>query len=112
MDYFEHDLSPEEAVKKENPKKWISDKPFNFKNKRTKNAFTHKDYLSDISKYIFINKIADEFICANPKCNSRHVECIWYTYNGIDLGVDETFGEFHCLDCGKYTFVDYYRDSS
>ena len=112
MEYFEHNFPLENAVKKDNPRKWVLDRALRLRNKKQIEAFSLSDYLENPSKHVFFKQIASEFICGNPECGSTNVQCIWYHYNGIDVGVDETFAEFYCADCGKYTFVEYYRDSS
>jgi len=61
--------------------------------------------------FVYFQWIDDQFICGGPECEGEDVECIWYRYDGIDWGVDRTFGECYCRDCGKY-IVEYQRDSS
>lgn len=75
--------------------------------------FNLKEFECDqFKKYIQFQRIGDQFQCGNPDCRSMNTRCIWYEYKGIDLGVDHTKGEFYCQECGHYTFVDYFRDSS
>jgi hypothetical protein len=112
MEYFEHNFPLEKAVKKDNPRKWVLDRALRLRNKKQIEAFSLSEYLENPSKHVFFKQIVSEFVCANPDCKSTNVKCTWYHYNGIDVGVDETFGEFYCANCGKYTFVEYYRDSS
>ena len=109
MEFFEHDFPENEAIVKGNPKKWLLDKPFKLNRKKKITAFTKEDYLSNPSAYRKFKQLSGEFVCANPDCGSTGVHCIWYHFNGIDLNEDETFAEFYCPDCRKYTFVEYYR---
>ncbi len=110
MEFFEHNFPLQQAVEKGNPKKWVLERSLRLRNKKQIKAFSLNDYLENPKEYIFFKQIASEFICANPDCKSTKVQCVWYHYNSIDEGVDETFGEFYCNDCKKYTFVEYHRD--
>jgi hypothetical protein len=74
--------------------------------------FTKTDYLKDQTKYLFFHWIDDQFECGNPDCKSDKVSVIWYAYYPYGLGVDDTLAELYCPDCGKYTFIEYNRDSS
>ena len=112
MNYFEFDIQQEPIIRKGGTTKWLFDKPYTHSRKQLKKTFVKKEYDKVPSKYLHFRKLKDEFVCANPECKSKSVECIWYEYQGIDLGVDETFAEFYCSDCEKYTFVEYYRDDS
>ena len=112
MNYFEPELPIVSDISAGDTKKWILDEPYTSKKKWVKEIFTKEEYLKNPNKHLSFHWIDDEFICGNPECKSVKVKCIWYHYDGIAMGVDNTFGEFYCPDCGKYTFVEYNRDSS
>ena len=112
MDYFEAKFDIEPIVNTNNTKKWVLNEPYTAEKKQLKNPFTFKEYKINTNDYLLFKYIDNEFICANQKCKSRQVECIWYYYQAIDLRVDETFGEFYCQKCKKYTFVEHYRDDN
>ena len=111
MDYLEPNISQEPVINKGGTKKWLLDKPHTPK-KKQKEPFTKSKYDKNPNKFYGFGKLKNEFVCANSKCESEKVECIWHLYQPIDMRVDETFAEFYCLDCRKYTFVEYYRDDS
>lgn len=112
MEYFEHNFPLQEAVEKGNPKKWVLERALRIRDKKKIKAFSLDEYLENPKEHIFFKQIASEFICANPDCKSTNVQCTWYHYNSISEEEDETFGEFYCQDCKKYTFVDYQRGSN
>ena len=112
MNYFEHDLSAKPNFSFGRKQKWILDKPYTQKKNLLKIPFTKQEYLKNTIKFSHFQYMNSEFFCADSECRSENVKCIWYLYQGIDLGVDDTFAEFYCPDCGKYTFVEYNRDSS
>lgn len=91
---------------------WVRDEPYTRREEWLEQPFNRWDYERDETKYLYFRWIDDQFVCGDPKCECDEVECVWYRYEGIDLGVDKTFGEFRCTNCGKYTFVEYRRDSS
>lgn len=112
MDYFEPNISQKNIINKKGTKKWLLDKPYTSKKKQLKEHFTKSEYEKNPNKYHGFWKLNNDFFCINPKCKSTKVECIWYLYQPIDFRVDETFAEFYCPDCQKYTFIEYYRDDS
>jgi len=109
MDYFEPNISQEPIINKGGTKKWLLNEHYTPK-KKQKEPFTKSEYDKNSNKFYGFGKLKSEFVCANPKCKSKKVECIWHLYQPIDMRVDETFAEFYCPNCGKYTFVEYYRD--
>ena len=111
MDFFEHDLGVPDRGRI-GAFIWVRDRAYTKKAELLAQPFDRSEYEKDKIKHLYFQWIDDQFICGNPECESEDVECIWYRYGGIDLGVDQTFGEFHCRECGKYTFVEYQRDSS
>ena len=112
MNYFEHNISAKPKISKGDLKKWLLNSAYTTTQKLLKEPFTKKEYDKSPNKYLHFRWICNEFTCVNSKCKNEDTKCIWYTYNGIALGVDETFAEFYCPKCGKFTFVEYSRDSS
>ena len=112
MDYFEPNISQEPIINKGGTKKWLLNEHYTLKKKQRKEPFTKSEYDKNPNEFYGFSKLKNEFICANPKCKSKKVECIRHIYQPIDMRVDETFAEFYCPGCEKYTFVEYYRDDS
>lgn len=108
MNFYEHNLPYKDSIRVGNKLKWILEESNSYM-KRNKD-FTKAEYLKNRSEYLHFSDLEKEFYCQN--CKSENVECIWYEYNGIATRVDETFAEFYCLDCRKFTFVEYSRDDS
>jgi len=111
MDFFEHNLGTPDRGRL-GALIWVRDEPHIQRKDWLIQPFDSREYERDPMKHLYFKWIDDQFICGNPECGSSDIECIWYRYDGIDLGVDQTFGEFRCRKCGKYTFVEYRRDSS
>jgi len=113
MDFFEHDLGTPDQVRF-GAFVWVKDTPYTLKEEWVDCPFTCLECETggSYSHSVPLTWIADQFICGNPECASDQVRCIWYRYDGIAMGVDNTFGEFYCDRCNKYTFVEYQRDSS
>ena len=111
MDYFSHNLK-DKLIFRRGAKVWLLEKAYTPKKKQLSVHFTEEMYLKNTSDYIHFQWINDQFECANPNCLSKKVQCIWYLYQPYDLGVDDTFAEFFCPDCGKYSFLEYNRNSS
>ena len=112
MEYFEVNILQKPVFDKEGTIKWLIDKAFTAQKKQLKAPFTKSEFEKTPNKYLHFGKLSKDFECANPKCKSTNVICIWYLYQPIDMRVDETFAEFYCPDCKKYTLVEYYRDDS
>ena len=110
MTFFEHKLPIKSDISEGDIQKWILEKSYTPMKKWLNEPFSKDEYLKNKSKYLHFHWIDNEFFCAN--CKSENVKCIWFDHNGIAMGVDETFGEFFCYDCKKFTFVEYMRDSS
>ena len=111
MDFFEHDLGVPDSGRI-GAFIWVRDTPYTPREEWLSHPFDRLEYEQDETKHLFFRWIDDQFICGNPQCQSKDVVCIWYHYDGIAMGVDQTFGEFYCDHCEKYTFVEYQRDSS
>lgn len=111
MDHFSHSLGHPDGGRI-GAFIWVRDTPYTPEEEWLRQPFNQLEYEKDPMKHLSFRWIDDQFICGNPECRSREVECIWYTYDGIDLGVDQTFGEFRCPECSQFTFVEYQRDSS
>ena len=112
MEYFEHNLPLQSAVKIGDVNVWLLKKSYIPLNKWLKKPFSQQDYLKNKNKYLHFHHIDDFFDCANPKCKSKNTRCVWYRYDPIASRVDNTFGEFYCADCNMFTFVEYLRDDS
>ena len=111
MSGFEHDLGPADGFYL-GASIWVRDEAYTPRKEWLTQPFGRRAYERDKNARLFFQWIDNQFRCGNPACESTDVVCIWYHYEGIDLGVDNTYGEFYCEHCGKYTFVEYYRDSS
>ncbi len=111
VDFFEHSLGPPDA-ERHGASIWMRDEPYTSEEEWLSQPFDAREYEREPTKHLYFKWIDDQFVCGNPECGSSDVECIWYHYDGIDLGVDQTFGEFRCRECGQYMFVEYQRDSS
>ncbi len=111
MDFFKHTLGPPDRGGSE-LLIWVRDTPYTPKEAWLNRPFNRADYEKDETQHLYFRWLDDQFICGNLDCKSQEVVCIWYRYDGIDWGVDVTFGEFYCDQCGQYTFVEYRRDSS
>ena len=112
MQLVEPKIPENPIIRQRNTTKWLLENAYTPKSKQLKTRFTKDDYDKNPANYLHFSKLHNEFLYVNPLCGSRDVECIWYLYQGIALRVDETFAEFHCPECQKYTFVEYYRDDS
>ena len=111
MNVFEHHLGQADRGRL-GASIWVRDEAYTPRGKWLAEPFDRRKYSEDENAHLYFRWIDDQFICGNLDCGSTGVVCIWYHYEGIDLGVDRTYGEFYCEQCGKYTFVDLYRDSS
>jgi len=111
MDYFDHDLGPPQR-ERGGASVWVRDEPYTPLEDWLIHPFDGREYRRDPLQHLYFKWIADQFTCGDPACESGDVVCIWYRYDGVDLGVDQTFGEFRCRACGRYTFVEYQRDTS
>ena len=112
MNFFEHNLSFPADISYKDTRKWILGKSYIPKKKWLKKPFSKTEYQKNKGEFIHFYWLEKEFLCANNRCKSKNVKCVWFTYNGIAPGVDETFAEFYCYDCQKFTFVEFSRDSS
>ncbi|MBN2893952.1 MAG: hypothetical protein JXL97_18935 [Bacteroidales bacterium] len=110
MKYF-YLKNPGNHFVRKGAKIWVNDTPQSPENER-QTPFSYQDYLKRQGDLIYFRWIADQFECGNEDCASKEIKCLWYHYQPYDMGVDDTFGEFLCPVCGKYTFVEYNRDSS
>ena len=111
MGFFTHDLGPPDRGGTE-LLIWVRDTPYTPQGEWLNPPFDRAAYEQDESRYLAFRWIDDEFMCGDPECKSEQVVWIWYTHDGIDLGVDVTYGEYYCSECKQYTFVEYRRDSS
>jgi hypothetical protein len=92
---------------------WFYDLPFICEEWRNNHVpFTKENYLEDKTKYLFFQWIDDQFECGNPSCKSDKISVIWYGYHPYGMGMDDSLAELYCPLCGKYTFIEYNRDSS
>ena len=112
MDYFEPNIPQKPVMEKGGTTKWLLNEAYTPKRKQIPEPVSKLEFDKNPNKFRGFSKLSKMFICANPKCQSRETECIWYLYQPIDLRVDETFAEFYCPKCKKYTFIEYYRDDS
>ena len=111
MNYFEHDLGLADGHRL-GASIWVRDKAYTPRKQWLVEPLGRQVYEQDRNAHLYLRWIDDQFQCGNPACESRDVVCIWYHYDGIAMGVDNTYGEFYCEKCAKYTFVEYCRDSS
>jgi len=112
MNYFKQKIKQTPVFNEEGTTKWLLDEAYTLKKKQLKKSFTKLEYNKNPSKFHGFQWLKNQFECANPDCKNEKVECIWYLFQPIDMRVDETFAEFYCPNCKKFTFVEYYRDDS
>ncbi len=112
MEYFKYNLPIKSAVEIGDVRIWVLEKSYIPLNERLKKPFSQQDYSKNRGEYLYFQHIDHFFSCANPKCKSKNVKCVWYRYDAIAPRVDNTFAEFYCDECKKFTFVENCRDDS